>query len=195
MKKFFILCLMALAVCVNANAEKVVGHYHQGSTEYNVEAATYNNDLTVFIQVDGKYKSDRIFIIISGIENIQNFIDALNVCKTKYIEWSEVAKSNNITDFRKPINVKFPDVEITWFGTKWYLSRKQNFINPTFSVGENINFVVMAGKANHWNNKYIDTNFYMILTQNNIDELISALNVDNIYSILSQETKTDALFQ
>ena len=194
MKKFFILCLMALAVCVNANAEKVVGHYHQGSTEYIVQAGTYKNDLVVFIQVDGKYKSDKVFICIDGAENIQNFIDALNVCKTKYIEWSEVAKSNNITDFRKPINVKFPDVEITWFGNKWYLSRKQNF-NPEFVVGENINFVVISGKANHWDNKYIDTKYYMFLTPNDIDELVKVLNVDNIYSILSQETKTDALFQ
>lgn len=195
MKKFFILCLMALAVCVNANAEKVVGHYYQGSTKYNVEAITYNNDLTVFIEVMGEHKGDKVLVRIHGAENIQNFIDALNVCKTKYIEWSEVAKSNNITDFRKPINVKFPDVQIGWFGNKTYLSRKHDFIKPTFSVGEDINFVVIAGKAKHWNNDYIDTNFYMILTQNNIDELISALNVDNIYSILSQETKTDALFQ
>ena len=195
MKKFFILCLMALAVCVNANADKVVGHYHQGSTEYIVEATIYKNDLAVHIQVDGKYKSDKVFICIYGTENIQNFIDALNVCKTKYIEWSEVAKSNNITDFRKPINVKFPDVQIGWFGNETYLSHKQDFIKPTFSVGENINFVVIAGKAKHWNNDYIDTNFYMILTQNDIDELVNALNVDNIYSIFSQETKTDALFQ
>ena len=208
MKKFFILCLMALAVCVNANADKVVGHYHQGSTEYIVQAghyhqgsteyivqATYKNDLEVFIQVDGGHKSDMVFICIYGIENIQNFIDALNVCKTKYIEWSEVAKSNNITDFRKPINVKFPDVQIGWFGNETYLSHKHDFIKPTFSVGENINFVVIAGKAKHWNNDYIDTNFYMILTQNDIDELVNALNVDNIYSIFSQETKTDALFQ
>ena len=195
MKKFFILCLMALAVCVNANADKVVGHYHQGSTEYIVQAGTYKNDLVVFIQVDGKYKSDKVFICIDGAENIQNFIDALNVCKTKYIEWSEVAKSNNITDFRKPINVKFPDVQIGWFGNKTYVSHKQDFIKPTFSVGENINFVVIAGKAKHWNNDYIDTNFSMILTPNDIDELVNALNVDNIYSIFSQETKTDALFQ
>lgn len=194
MKKFFILCLMALAVCVNANADKVVGHYHQGSTEYNVEAFIYKNDLVVFIQVDGKYKSEKVSICIEGAENIQNFIDALNVCKTKHIEWSEVAKSNNITDFRKPINVKFPSIRIMWFGTKWYLSHKQNF-NPEFVVGENTNFVVIAGKANHWNNDYIDTNFSMILTPNDIDELVNALNVDNIYSILSQETKTDALFQ
>lgn len=194
MKKFFILCLMALAVCVNANADKVVGHYHQGSTEYNVEATTYQNDLVVFIQVDGKYKSEKVFICIEGAENIQNFIDALNVCKTKHIEWSEVAKSNNITDFRKPINVKFPSIRITWLGTKWYLSHKQNF-NPEFVVGENTNFVVIAGKANHWNNKYIDTKYYMFLTPNDIDELVNALNVDNIYSIFSQETKTDALFQ
>lgn len=194
MKKFFILCLMALAVCVNANADKVVGHYHQGSTEYNVEATIYKNDLGVFIQVDGKYKSEKVFIYIEGAENIQNFIDALNVCKTKHIEWSEVAKSNNITDFRKPINVKFPSIRITWFGTEWYLSHKQNF-NPEFVVGENTNFVVIAGKANHWNNKYIDTKYYMFLTPNDIDELVNALNVDNIYSIFSQETKTDALFQ
>lgn len=194
MKKFFIFCLMALAVCVNANADKVVGHYHQGSTEYNVEATIYKNDLVVFIQVDGKYKSEKVFICIEGAENIQNFIDALNVCKTKHIEWSEVAKSNNITDFRKPINVKFPSIRITWLGTKWYLSHKQNF-NPEFVVGENTNFVVIAGKANHWNNKYIDTKYYMFLTPNDIDELVNALNVDNIYSIFSQETKTDALFQ
>ena len=194
MKKFFSLCLMALAVCVNANAEKVVGHYHQGSTEYIVQAATNKNDLSVFIQVEGKYKSDKVFIIINGAENIQNFIDVLNVCKTKHIEWSEVAKTNNITDFRKPIDVKFPDVEIMWLSNKWYLSHKLNF-KPEFVVTENTNFVVIAGKANHWDNKYIDTKYYMFLTPNDIDELVKVLNVDTINSILNQETETDTLFQ
>ena len=71
------------------------------------------NGLAVFIEVMGEHKGSKGFLVrIHGAENIQNFIDALNVCKTKYIEWSEVAKSNNITDFRKPINVKFPDVQM-----------------------------------------------------------------------------------
>lgn len=194
MKKFFILCLMALAVCVNANAEKVVGHYHQGSTEFIVQATTHKNDLSVFIQVKGKYKSDKVFIVIDGAENIQNFIDALNVCKTKHIEWSEVAKSNNITDFRKQINVKFPDVRVMWLSNKWYLSRKLNF-NPDFVVAENTNFVVIAGEAKYWDNEYIDTKYYMFLTPNDIDELVKVLNVDTINSILTQETETDTLFQ
>ena len=175
--------------------KKVVGHYHQGSTEYNVEATTHKNDLTAFVQVMGKYKNDKVLVRIDGAENIQNFIDALNVCKVKYIEWSEVAKSNNITDFRKTINVKFPNVEIWWLGSKWFSSNKQNFIKPVFSVGENVNFVVIAGKAKHWDNEYIDTTFYMFLTPDEIDELVNALNVDNINSILKQETKTDTLFQ
>lgn len=195
MKKFFILCLMALAVCVNANAEKVVGHYYQGSTEYIVKASANKNDLSVFIQVSGKYKSDKVFIHIDGTENIQNFIDALNECKTKYIEWSEVAKSNNITDFRKPINVNFPNVDIMWLGNKWYLSRKQDFIKPEFFVSENSNFVVIAGEAKHWDNEYIDTKFYMFLTPNDIDVLVKVLNIDTINSILNQKTETDTLFQ
>lgn len=195
MKKFFILCLMAFVMCVNANAEKVVGHYHQGPTEYNVEAATYKNDLNVFIQVMGEYKDDKVFVCIDGAENIQNFIDALNVCKTKHIEWSEVAKSNNITDFRKTIDVKFPNVEIYWLGSKWFLSHKQNYIKPEFLVSENTNFVVIAGKAKYWDNEYIDTKFYMFLTPNDIDELVNALNVDTINSILNQEKDTDTLFQ
>lgn len=195
MKKFFILCLMALAVCVNANAEKVVGHYHHGSREYNIEATTYKNDLTVYIQVMGEHEDDKVLVRIDGAENIQNFIDALNVCKTKHIEWSEVAKNNNITDFRKTINVKFPNVELWWLGSKWFSSHKQNYIKPDFVVRENTSFIVISGKANHWDNKYIDTRYYMFLTPNDIDELVKVLNVDTINSILNQEKETDTLFQ
>ena len=195
MKKFFILCLMAFVMCVNANAEKVVGHYHQGSTEYNVEATIHKNDLTVFIQVMGEHKGDKVLVCIDGAKNIQNFTDALNVCKTKYIEWSEVAKNNNITDFRKTINVNFPNVELWWLGSKWFSSHKQNYIKPVFSVNENTNFVVISGKAKHWDNEYIDTKFFMFLTPNDIDELVNALNVDTINSILNQEIETNTLFQ
>lgn len=195
MKKFFILCLMVFVLCVNANAEKVVGHYHQGSTEYNVEATTYKNDLTVFIQVMGEHKGDKVLVRIDGAENIQNFIDALNVCKTKHVEWSEVAKNNNITDFCKTINVNFPNVELWWLGSKWFSSYKQNYIKPEFLVSENTNFVVIAGKAKYWDNEYIDTKFYMFLTPNDIDELVNALNVDTINAILNQEVETDTLFQ
>ena len=195
MKKIFIFCLMALVMCVNANAqEKVVGYYHQVSREYNVEATNYKNDLTVFIQVKGKYEHDKVYIRIDGVKNIHSFIDGLNICKTKYIEWSEVAKNNNVTDFRKAIDVNFPNVEICWLGSKWYVSHTQNFIKPNFVVSGNVNFIIIYGKAKYWNNEYIDTSFFMGLNLDNIDELINALNVDNINSILNQETKIDTLF-
>ena len=195
MKKFIVFIFMAFMMCVNANAEKVVGYYHQGSTEYNVEATTYKNDLTVFIQVMGEYKGSKVLVRIDGAENIQNFIDALNVCKAKYIEWSEVAKNNNITDFRKAINAEFPNVELWWFSSKWFSSHRQNYIKPEFLVSEGTSFVVIAGRAKYWDNEYITAKFYMFLTPENIDELVNALNVDAINSILNQEIETDTLFQ
>ena len=195
MKKIFIFCLMALVMCVNANAEKVVGNYHQGSTKYNVEAAiNKKNDLIVFIQVAGKYDNDKVYIRIDGVKNINSFIDALNICKTKYIEWSEIANNNNVTDFRKAINVNFPNVEIWWLGSKWYYSHKQNFIKPEFVV-LTYSYIVISGKAKHWDNEYIDTSFFMMLTLDDIDELINVLNTDNINSALNEQSKNDDLFK
>lgn len=198
MKKF--MWLIAFALCsLGASAEKVVGTYTMAEMSWEIQASIDSRGtLDVFVGVLGERDNDKVFINISGEENINLFISALTYCKEKYIEWSKVAKDNNVTDYSKPFDVTFPKVEIYWRGSEWFSTYKKDHLNPTlFLVKKDGNSAfITGGKAKHWDNEYIDQQWYLILTSvSDFDSLITALAPEKIKSELNKNKNADALFQ
>ena len=195
MKKILLLIAFTL-LTTSMYAEKIVATYTMSGTTRNIEAGIDSKGaLNVFIQVVGEY-SDYVMIRVTGEEDITRFISQLKYCKNKFIEWEEVAKSNNITDFKKEIDARFPNVEIWWVGFEWYSSYNGNFIKPVFVVNNGDAAFGAAGTATHWNNEFIDQEFYMLFeTAYEIQSLIDALDITEIKHALDRETQTNALFR
>lgn len=196
MKRIVLLIALALLTTA-AYAEKVVGSYTLCEEQKNLEA--YIDDrgvLKVFVEVTGEYTNDKVMIKIDGESDINKFINQLKYCKTKYVEWSDVAKNNNVTDFTKDIDVTFPNVEIWWRGSEWFSSHKRNFIKPRFYVDKNGKAaIITGGEATDWDNEYIDQKWYMFLiSTEEIDSLINALNPEKIKNVLNQDKNADSLF-
>ena len=196
MKKFLFLIAFVL-LTTSLRAEKVVATYMMSGMERNIEAGINDRGvLSVYIQVMGEYKSENVFVRVQGDADINKFVAQLTYCRTKFIEWEEVAKKNNITDFKKEFDTTFPYVEIWWSGSKWYSSNKRNFIKPLFLVTDGKAAFGEGGEATHWDNQYIDQKFYLILNSiEEIDSLINALDVTQINKVLNQDTQADALFK
>ena len=177
-------------------AEKIVATYTMSGTERNIEAGIDSKgSLNVFIQVVGEY-SDYVMVRVTGEDDIKKFRTQLSYCKNKFIEWEEVAKSNNISDFSKEIDATFPNVEIWWVGLEWYSSYEKNFIRPVFLVNNGDASCGTMGQATHWANEFIDQEFYILFeTANEIQSLIDALDITKIKYALNQEYQTNSLFQ
>ena len=197
MKKILLLALF-LFCFFSLNAQKVVGGYTSFNRERSIEAYVNNKGvLVVFIQVDGKYGSDRVMIKVEGENSIKAMASAWKDVKEKYLEWIEVAKRNNVSDFRKEYPISFPKCEIWWLGTKWRSSFSRDFLKPLFIVTSNSSMSTScAGEASDWDNEYITQKWYLLFSNpDEIQSLIDALDVDKILGVLQEDTKADALFQ
>ena len=195
MKKILLLIAFAL-LATSVYAEKIVATYTMSGTQRNIEAGIDSKGaLNVFIQVVGE-NSEYVMIRVEGEEDIKRFISQLAYCKNKFVEWEQVAKSNNVSDFKKEIDATFPNVEVWWVGLEWYSSDKKNFIKPIFLVNGGDAAFGTTGAATHWNNEFISQTFYILFeTANEVQSLINALDISKIKSILNQEAQTNALFK
>ena len=195
MKKFLLLIAFSL-LTTSVYAEKIVATYTMSGTKRNIEAGIDNKGaLNVFIQVVGE-DSDYVMIRVTGEEDIRRFISQLTYCKNKFIEWEQVAKRNNISNFKKEIDATFPNVEIWWVGLEWYSSYKKNFIKPLFLVNDGDASFGATGAATHWKNEFINQSFYILFeTAYEAQSLINALDIAKIKSILNQDAQINALFQ
>ena len=195
MKKILLLIAFTL-LTTSSYAEKIVATFTMSGTKRNIEAGIDNKGaLNVFIQVVGEY-SDYVMIRIEGEEDIKRFIAQLTYCKNKFVEWEQVAKSNNVYDFKKEIDATFPSVEVWWVGLEWYSSHKKNFIKPLFLVNNGDAAFGTTGAATHWNNEFITQSFYILFeTAYEVQSLIDALDITKIKHALNQEAQTNALFQ
>jgi hypothetical protein len=195
MKKLLLFIALSL-LTTSIYAEKIVATYTLSGTKRNIEAGIDDNGaLNVFIQVVGE-NSDYVMIRVAGEQDIIKFRNQLTYCKNKFIEWEQVAKSNKISNFKKPMDATFPNVEIWWVGLEWYSSYKKNLIKPLFLVNDGDASFGATGAVTHWSNEFINQTFYILFeTANEIQSLINALDITKIKYVLNQEAQTNALFK
>ncbi len=199
MKKIVLLLVsMFWLLGFNVFAEQKVGTYRVLERDFDIEAGyDSNNRLVVYIGVISEYDHEKSMIAITGENNVESFVSALQQVKAKYNEWKDVAIKNNVTDYKKAIDVTFPNVEIYWRGaSKWYSSFSRNFIKMLFLVSEEGKATVgCGGEAKDWDNEYITQKWYFLFSSSNeIEGLVKALNIEGIKSKISSKQNTDDLF-
>ena len=195
MKKILLFIAFSL-LTTSMYAEKIVATFTMSGTKRNIEAGIDSKgDLNVFIQVVGE-DCEYVLVRVEGEEDIKKFRSQLEYCKNKFIEWEQVAKRNNVSNFKKEIDATFPNVEVWWVGLEWYSSNKKNFIKPLFLVNDGDASFGATGAATHWNNGFITQSFYILFeTPAEVQSLIDALNISKIKSSLDRDAETDALFR
>lgn len=198
MKKSLLLFILLISSTL-CFAEKKVASYTSFQTKYDIEAAINEaGELRVYVEIIGEYEHDKVMFKIDGEKDVITFQEKLRECKAKFIEWNDVAKQNNITSFRKEMDITFPNIEIYWrSSSKWHSSYSRNFFKPIFLINEEgeSSFGVV-GTATDWDNKYIDQKFYFLLESTEaFDSIINALDVEKIKGALNKDENTDALFK
>lgn len=198
MKKLLLL-LITLSISLSSFAEKKVASYFMSGVKRDISAYIDDNGkLKVIVCIMGQYDNDNVVLFITGEDKVALFKEKLKLLQEKYLEWSRVAKSNNVKDFAKKIDITFPNVKIVWkSSSQWYFSDERNFLNFIFSVSKTgVPLLSCYETAKNWKNEYIEQEFYIIFNSSTeIKSLINALDVKKIKSVLNANVNTDKLFQ
>ena len=200
MKKKFVFILIAFCICKLSSAEEKVGEYYMSyfNKSYDIEAsAVKNGSFDFYIYTHPAEMSQRIGFSLrsSSVENFKSYFDNI---KTKFVEWSQTAKDNNVTGFDKDFDCERMPVYVFFnYGSKWHFCYKN--INPYFKVtdsGECL-IVIHVGKITASDNKYIDSEgFYMAFTSTNeLDDFLNSLDVKKILQKDEEKESINDLFK
>ncbi|MDD4211587.1 MAG: hypothetical protein PHC46_04300 [Clostridia bacterium] len=197
MKKI-VLILFVSILCTTVYGEKVVGKYYLSyfNQSYDIEASEIKDGkFTLYIQVHGGSQSTKAMLFVESDE-LKEFTQSLLQMKTKFEEWSKVAKENNVTEMSKKMDINFPPTSICWFFTEWYFSFYHTLI-PAFMILKDGTYAVsIVEEATSSSNEYIDETIYWVFSDpKEIDDLISQLDAEKIKSKLEADDNASDLFK
>jgi hypothetical protein len=198
MKKILLIIACLLCFLNVALAERVVGRYSLSYFDktYEIEASKIERGkFSVFIQVSAKDADTRAMLDITN-DKVDELKQALSEMKEKFMEWSNIAKDNNVTEMEKTMDIRFPSMSVCWHGSKWFFSFGHKF-QPKFMILESGKHIVLiTRKVTSSSNKYIDETIYWVFSNpEEIDELISQLDIERIESELTKTKNESELFK
>lgn len=196
-KNLFVMSVMLLLVAP-LYAQDVVNSYFNGyfNKTYDVEASLDTGELRIYFDVEGDSNSDDVCFSLRGEEQVEAFENALLAAKEKYVEWVEVAISNNVTKMTKEMGITFPRVTVCWYGSQWWFDYNHP-ITPYFLITNSGEYVcVFRGEATASSNDYIDQKYYLALSSpEDFDNLYNALRPQVIIEKLNSNKRVEDLFQ
>ena len=200
MKKIIIINIAILLTAV-AFGQKTISSFEILDKEFEFQATEPKDgkyDLYIYgYGLDKIYKKGGISI---KYDKISKFVDALQFSKTKYKEWTNIAKENNVTDLSKTIEVEIPTVMGFFLTTsKFHFDFTANpyikyLVSKNSSGNVEYKLVIFSSKLNASDNQYIEADnfvyaFYSEEEINNFIKLFDKSLVDKTFS--AQKTKND----
>jgi nitrate reductase NapE component len=197
-KSVFVIFFCLFCMVNVAFAEKIIGTYSLSyfNTQYDIEASEIKGEkFTVYIQVSAENTHTRAMISVQSAD-IEKFVQFLLQMKEKYVEWSDVAKANNVTDMPKYMDFKSPSTTICWKGSEWFFSFGHK-LQPRFLILENGKMVASIYKqVTSSSNQYIDEKIYWVFSdEKEIDNLVAQLSVEKIITKLKEKQNANDLFK
>lgn len=196
MKKILFLAMFFVASIMVSFAQGVdsVATYHSGSHTRTV-FAEYNQKggIDVYFEVKGATGDDDLILIkVKGEENVRMMKDSMEAVRKKFIEWKEVAISNDVKEFTKHFGIKFPKVETFWYSGEWYSSLEEDCMDMTFFVVDGRIFTGFSHMAKSFDNVLLKKRWYFdIKDEQQLKEFIDALNIDNIRERLGESSRIE----
>ncbi len=207
MKKL-LLTLFCLALFLSPSfSQKVYSEYNSiyFNSKYNLEVSFDEEDQSKYdIWINATSIDD--LVEKTGIKvnsnKIDLFVKSLNLIKEKYIEWTTVAKTNNVEELKKDFNIDIPTVDgFFYFGDEWEFDYS---VKPTarFIILKNKKgelcyvLLISSGGLTSSSNEYIKSDgLYIALSSiKEIEDFISGVSPETILSF-KNKPKTEDLFK
>jgi len=179
--------IVALTTITNVNAQKAFTEYNstyfESVNEILIDVKNeYKYDLYIYMNsLDTYYKKGGV---ITNEKNNDKFITSLNLAKTKYTEWKNIALTNNVYDLNKKMDHSCFVSGYFQYGGKWNIDSSIKIEYAFKMIENNPVLIVHTGKMISSSNQYIDHKGFVFVFQNESE-------IDNFINVISQETIND----
>lgn len=140
--------------------------------------------------------SKSVKLILKGKETIE-FKEYLNALKVKFNEWSEVAKKNEVVDFRKDFEYKNLTFSSAFSYGKWQFDFSTN-ISAYFTVIKSKPFMIIrSDELQSSSNQFMKNSGLLFYFQKNedFDSLLNALDEEKAIKMFNDKEQKETLFK
>lgn len=193
--------LLTLGLNVNAQDKFTTYDNEYAKKTYDIQISLKDNDkFTLYINamsLDNLHETGGFMV---DDKKYQGFIDALNEAKSKYQEWEQTAKSNNVKELDKEMPIKSKVAGYFLYGSDWHF---QYIVNLTFdfkileSDGEiKYLLIVRSGKMQSSSNQFMDVDGVVLVftSANEIQEFVDSISLNKINEF-KNKPKSEDLFK
>jgi hypothetical protein len=200
MKKLFLL-LLPLFLALDVLGQKTMSTYQNEylNKEFNIQVSELkaNGKFDVYVEC-ASFDNDRnINFFIVPNDKMITFTSIMDGAKSKYIEWSRVAKENNVTELDKTFeNDKLALKSAFPSGRSWEFTT--GHYNFRFKIVDDKHYLIFQTKQKLYSltNRYItsDGSYIAFSSVNEINEFLSNFEADKIKEFHNKKNVTENLF-
>ena len=227
MRRFeLIICLLLSSIGVFAQERIFMGRFKTNNSHFDVSVSRKQGTISLYLSTVHAIEcppaatelEEQVFII-SGKKRINAFLASMTLVRNKYVEWTDIARRNNVFSLDKEIAVEFPEISLTWtsmavrryqntgsqnptyrdnhirFRPKYYLHNNE-WLETLFHYKQNVPYILFSGNAVSSNNSYISTDYdFSFSNVSEIDSFIDSIQLNKLEAVLNKEKARDDLFK
>lgn len=183
--------VLGVLFCISMQAQTAISEYVNSHGQSFKVSLLNKNDKPYRVSLACEVKGGEGQIWIKP-SDVAKFRDALVSLKSKFEEWDNTAKENNVKEANKDMPIKFPKVEFVWgnsttffadaaFKAKWFLSSPVKFV---------LCMAPVTASNNQFAKETFTIRFYSV---QDVQSLIDALSQDKIDAAI-RTTENSNLF-
>ena len=201
MKKTLLLAVVLL-FAFQLKAQEKVSEYSMNyfnDKNYNIEASDVKGEEFRYYIDCASWEDDTDVVGISfESTKIQEFQNKMNEIKDKYVEWTNTAKQNGVTNFDKNFDIKLPSVNCFFMYGDYHFDfyRTPNAYFKVTTDGE-CYAIISIRDLQASDNQYIkhDGLFMIFSSDEEIDDFINAIDMKHVIEKAEKKANTDNLFK
>jgi hypothetical protein len=197
----FGIILLTLGINVKAQDKFISYDNTYAMKTFDIQISIKDNDkFTLYIEamsLDNLHETGGFMV---DDKKYQGFIDALNEAKSKYQEWEQTAKSNNVNELDKEMPIISKVAGFFLYGSEWHF---QYIVNLSFDFkilerDGKIKYllIVRSGKMQSSSNQFMDVDGVVLVftSANEIQEFVDSISLNKIKEF-KNKPKSEDLFK
>lgn len=196
MKTYFLTLSLSLAFLTSFAQDKIGTYemsYFSKDPVQPVEASKEGSFYVHGASLD-TYKGG---IIIEG-KKLTEFTAALTAARDKYVEWSQVAKQNAVSELDKQMEIVAPKVQGYWLSSDWHFdfSSSLTFRFKVMADGKHV-LIVTTEKLQASDNQFMhhDGFAFVFTSVAEVNDLLALLDPAKVTAYFEEKEKAKAIFK
>jgi hypothetical protein len=199
MKKL-LLCTLLLSALVGFSQEKIANYnslFFSKNFDITASKPDAKEEFSYYIDCSSKDTSSKQASLILKNKDVPEFINFLNSIKETYSKWSLTAKENKVTELDKNIEYKKLTYSAAFTYGKWNFDYSVNLTTRFKIINEKYLLIIDSDELQSSSNQYIKSDGFRLVfsSTQEIDELVSGLNINLVTDFYNKKNSKDDLFK